>query len=117
MKNKRYFTNPLTIEKFETGEFSGEDWPLAFSTGSDGCNGKEYAVTTDHVPGSMVDGVCAAELAFLFEKSIVMYNLIKDLIKNKENGEIEEVELDILELKELIEDLEEKIEVHRRENI
>jgi hypothetical protein len=107
----RYFTNPLTIEVFDE-HFSGENWPLAFSTGRDCCDGKHYAVTTDHVNGSMTDPVCAAELAMLFSKSIIMYDLIKDLIEADSKNEEHRIKF---KMENLIENLEKEINEHREE--
>ena len=104
MMTKRYFTNPLTIEAFDE-QFSGENWPLAFSTGLDSCNNKYYAVTTDRVNASRLDDMCAGDIAILFSKSIKMYNLIKDVV---DKGDVKEEVM-----KELIYELEKEIEEHR----
>ena len=101
---KRYFTNPLTIESFDE-QFSGKNWPLAFSTGLDSCNNKYYAVTTDRVNASRLDDMCAGDIAILFSKSIKMYNLIKDVV---DKGDVKEEVM-----KELIYKLENEIEEHR----
>ena len=110
MMAKRYFTNPLTIEAFDD-QFSGENWPLAFSTGQDCCNNKYYAVTTDHVPASMVDDMCAGDLAILFSKSIKMYNLIKDMIEAKKKNDKYIIKF---RMENLIEELEAEIKEHRK---
>ena len=110
MKNKRYFTNPLTIEAFDE-DFSGENWPLAFSTGYDSCNGKYYAVTTDHVNASWCDDVCAGDTAILFSKANKMYNLLKDYIECSYIHEEMEV---YHQMEDLILELESEIEEHRK---
>ena len=109
MMTKRYFTNPLTIEAFDE-QFSGENWPLAFSTGLDSCNNKYYAVTTDRVNASRLDDMCAAEHAMLFSKSIKMYNLIKDIA---ETSNIDERRPLLYQAENLIKELEDEIEEHR----
>ena len=111
----RYFTNPLTIEAFNE-QFSGENWPLAFSCGQDQCDSKHYAVTTDHVNASRTDPVCAAELAMLFSKSNKMYNLIKDIIEHEKHNQIYEITRDIKEMEDLIVELETEIDKHREDN-
>jgi len=110
MKDKRYFTNPLKVEKYDK-QISGENWLMA-QLGKDVCTWKNYAVTTDNVHASRTDGSCAAELAMLFSKSIKMYNLIKDTIKA--NDSLNEME-NIHQMKKLIKELEEEIENHRKE--
>ena len=109
MMAKRYFTNPLTIEAFDE-QFSGENWPLAFSTGQDCCNNKYYAVTTDRVNASRVDDMCAGDIAILFSKSIKMYNLIKDIA---ETSNIDERRVLLYQAENLIKELEKEIEEHR----
>ena len=110
---KRYFTNPLTTEAFDE-QFSGENWPLAFSTGQDSCNGKYYAVTTDYVPASMVDDMCAGDIAILFSKSIKMYNLIKNI---SETSNMDERRPLLYEAENLIKELENEIEEHRKSEV
>ena len=106
--NKRYFTNPLAIEAFDE-QFSGENWPLSFSTGRDSCDRKYYAVTTDRVNASRVDDMCPGDVAILFSKSIKMYNLIKDVV---DKGDVKEEFM-----KELIYELENEIEEHRKSEV
>ena len=109
MMNKRYFTNPLTTEAFDE-QFSGENWPLAFSTGQDSCDNKFYAVTTDRVNASRLDDMCAGDIAILFSKSIKMYNLIKDMIEVKKKNDKHIIKF---RMENLIEELEAEIEKHR----